>query len=59
MSQLSEAVVRRKDELIKKLLHLGVYKKDGHHLYELTLSEVETEYDNVRKRRALYKNEQS
>jgi hypothetical protein len=51
MSQLREAVFRRKEKLIKKLLELGVYKKDEHHLYELTLSEIETEYHNEIKRK--------
>jgi hypothetical protein len=46
MTQLREAVHRRKEKLIKKLLELGVYKKDELHLYELTLSEIETEYNN-------------
>jgi hypothetical protein len=50
MSQLSEAVFHRKEKLIKKLLKLGVYKKDEHHLYELTLSEIEAEYYNEIKR---------
>lgn len=51
MSQLREAVLRRKEKLIRKLLELGVYKKDEHHLYKLTLSEVEDEYNNEIKRK--------
>ncbi|WP_412922506.1 Fur-regulated basic protein FbpA [Mesobacillus foraminis] len=50
MGQLSQAVARRKEKLIQKLLALGVYKKDKHHLYELTLSEIELEYQNERNR---------
>ncbi len=50
MGQLSRAVTRRKEKLIQKLLALGVYKKDEHHLYELTLSEIESEYQNERNR---------
>nr|WP_180322336.1 Fur-regulated basic protein FbpA [Mesobacillus foraminis] len=50
MGQLSRAVTRRKEKLIQKLLALGVYKKDEHHLYELTLSEIETEYQIERNR---------
>lgn len=45
MSQLREAVLRKKETLIKKLLALGVYKKDDLHLYELTLSDIEKEYN--------------
>ncbi|WP_445489795.1 Fur-regulated basic protein FbpA [Niallia sp. 03133] len=44
MAQLRKVVEQRKEELIKKLIALGVYKKDGHHLYSLTLSEIEAEY---------------
>ncbi|MGM7722358.1 Fur-regulated basic protein FbpA [uncultured Metabacillus sp.] len=51
MSQLREAVFRRKEKLIQKLLALGIYKKEEHHLYELTLSEIETEYLNEIKRK--------
>lgn len=53
MSQLREAVFRRKEKLIKKLLDLGVYKKDEHHLYELTLSEIEAEYIRELKRKSI------
>ncbi|MCM3653833.1 Fur-regulated basic protein FbpA [Metabacillus litoralis] len=51
MAKLREAVFRRKEKLIKKLLEIGVYKKDEQRLYELTLSEIETEYDNEIKRK--------
>ncbi|WP_338788742.1 Fur-regulated basic protein FbpA [Metabacillus sp. FJAT-53654] len=56
MTQLREAVSKRKEKLIQKLLDLGVYKKEEHHLYELTLSEIETEYQNERKRVMLIEN---
>ncbi|ALC80557.1 MULTISPECIES: Fur-regulated basic protein FbpA [Bacillus] len=46
MSKLSEAVYRRKEKLIEELIALGIYKKEEHHLYELTLSEIETEYSH-------------
>ncbi|MCM3653239.1 Fur-regulated basic protein FbpA [Metabacillus litoralis] len=46
MNQLREAIFRRKEKLIKKLITRGVYKKDDKHLYELTLSEIESEYEN-------------
>ena len=51
MTQLREVVFRRKEKLIKKLLEIGVYKKDEQRLYELTLSEIETEYHNQIKRK--------
>jgi hypothetical protein len=51
MSQLREAVFHRKEKLIQKLIALGVYKIDEHHLYELTFSEIETEYNNEIKRK--------
>lgn len=46
MNQLREAVFRRKEKLIKKLITRGVYKKGDKHLYELTLSEIESEYED-------------
>lgn len=51
MTKLREAVFRRKEKLIQKLIELGVYKKEEHHLYELTLSEIEIEYHNELKRK--------
>ncbi|MFC0472043.1 Fur-regulated basic protein FbpA [Halalkalibacter kiskunsagensis] len=53
MTTLRESVFRRKEELIQRLLDLGVYKKEGQHLYELTLTEVEIEYCKEMKRRKL------
>ena len=47
MTQLREAVYRRKEALINKLLQFGVFKKDEQHLYELTLSEIEVVYKNI------------
>ncbi|WP_110928725.1 Fur-regulated basic protein FbpA [Bacillus massiliglaciei] len=50
MTHLRNAVTRRKEELIQQLLDLGIYKKDDHHLYELTLTEIEKEYIKVREK---------
>lgn len=43
MNKLREAVENEKQYYIKKLLEMGVYKTDQH-LYELTLSELKTQY---------------
>ncbi|WP_088012191.1 Fur-regulated basic protein FbpA [Gottfriedia acidiceleris] len=42
---LRKAVETRKNYLIKKLLKAGVYKKGSTHLYLLTLSELEEEFN--------------
>jgi len=44
MAKLREAVDMRKEKLILQLIALEIYKKEEHHLYELTLSEIEHEY---------------
>jgi Fur-regulated basic protein A len=45
MENLLRAAVRqRKQYLIEELLKKGVYKKENHHLFELTLSDLEKEY---------------
>ncbi|MEH7380373.1 Fur-regulated basic protein FbpA [Bacillus sp. JJ1533] len=41
MSLLRDSFEKRRNELINKLLDLDQYKKDGKHLFELTLSELE------------------
>ena len=41
---LREAVENRRNKLINKLIAFNVYKKGDKHLFELTLSELETEY---------------
>ncbi|MEH7226724.1 Fur-regulated basic protein FbpA [Bacillus sp. JJ1566] len=46
MSLLREPVENRRNELINKLLRLDQYKKDGKHLFELSLSELE--YENFK-----------
>ncbi|MGP7815740.1 Fur-regulated basic protein FbpA [Niallia sp. 01092] len=44
--QLSQ-VENQKNELIEKLLHHGIYKKESLHLFELTVIELEEEYNKV------------
>jgi hypothetical protein len=41
---LRTAVQQRRQFLIEKLLKVGVFKKEDKHLYEWTLSDLETEY---------------
>ena len=41
---LREALENRRSKLINKLIAFKVYKKGDKHLFELTLSELETEY---------------
>ncbi|WP_010676883.1 Fur-regulated basic protein FbpA [Bacillus timonensis] len=42
---LRYAVQVKKKDLINKLIKRGIYKKNDKHLYELTLSELEKEYE--------------
>ncbi|RFB09482.1 Fur-regulated basic protein FbpA [Bacillus sp. HNG] len=42
---LRYAVQSKKKDLINKLIKQGIYKKNDKHLYELTLSELEKEYE--------------
>ncbi|KHD84728.1 Fur-regulated basic protein FbpA [Heyndrickxia ginsengihumi] len=44
MGKLHQAVENRRNELINKLIAFDIYKKEGKHLFELTLSELEAEY---------------
>lgn len=53
MSQLRDAVNFRKNKLIQRLIELGVYKKDEQHLYELTLSEIEREYKQIKRKKSI------
>lgn len=41
---LRKAVENRRAELISKLLYFRVFKKEDHHLYELSLSDLEQEF---------------
>ncbi|MDQ0201527.1 Fur-regulated basic protein FbpA [Neobacillus ginsengisoli] len=45
---LRDAVEKKKQYLIDKLIALGFYKKDDKHLFEWTLSELEKEYRSLR-----------
>lgn len=44
---LRKAVETRKNYLINKLIKAGVYKKESSHLFVLTLTELEDEYNRV------------
>ncbi len=39
----------RKKQLIHLLIQNGIYKKSKRHLYELSLTELESEYNHVRR----------
>ena len=41
---LRKAVEIRRNELINKLITFNLYKKEGRHLFELSLAELEIEY---------------
>ncbi|MBX9974625.1 Fur-regulated basic protein FbpA [Cytobacillus firmus] len=43
---LRKAVEGRKRYLINSLISAGVFKKGEHHLFELTLTDLEREYAN-------------
>lgn len=43
-SAMRKTVENRREQLIEQLIAHRVYKKDGRHLFELTLSELEHEY---------------
>ncbi|MEH7223886.1 Fur-regulated basic protein FbpA [Bacillus sp. JJ1566] len=48
-TQLTQAVEQRKDELKASLMKMGYFKTpDKKQLYELTLSELEQIYENVK-----------
>ena len=48
-SLLRQAVQIQKQNLINSLIQSGIYKKNDTHLYELTLSELENEYQYIKK----------
>jgi hypothetical protein len=48
-SLLRQAVQIQKQNLINRLIQSGIYKKNDTHLYELTLSELENEYQYIKK----------
>ncbi|MGJ7923297.1 Fur-regulated basic protein FbpA [Neobacillus sp. LXY-4] len=41
---LRNAVEKRRKKLIEKLIAFNVYKKEDKHLFELSLTELESEY---------------
>ncbi|MCK6256154.1 Fur-regulated basic protein FbpA [Fictibacillus sp. KIGAM418] len=43
-NQLRRAVESKRNQLINKLINMGIYKKDELHLFQLTLSDLEEEY---------------
>ncbi|WP_257215692.1 Fur-regulated basic protein FbpA [Fredinandcohnia onubensis] len=47
MMALLKDVENRKNEIIRKLIECNKYKKDGKHLFELSLPELEHEYFKV------------
>ncbi|MCM3567231.1 Fur-regulated basic protein FbpA [Neobacillus mesonae] len=49
-NKLRYAVQLKRQNLIKKLIKSGVYKKNSSHLYELTLSDLEREYQYIVKK---------
>ena len=46
---LRNAIEKKRDFLINKLINEGVYKKNDIHLFELTLTDLEKEYIKIRK----------
>jgi len=46
-NMLRKAVETRKRYLINKLINVGVYKIESSHLFVLTLTELEDEYNRV------------
>ncbi|WP_462409877.1 Fur-regulated basic protein FbpA [Neobacillus sp. Marseille-QA0830] len=44
---LHEAVQDRRQTLIDQLIQLGVFKIGNKHLYEMSLSELEEEYQEI------------
>ncbi|CAM4320064.1 Fur-regulated basic protein FbpA [Bacillus manliponensis] len=47
-NRLRFAVEERKKQLIDKLIRAGIYKVPGKQLYELSLSELERELENIK-----------
>ncbi|MCE4048182.1 MULTISPECIES: Fur-regulated basic protein FbpA [Bacillaceae] len=46
--KLRELVDRRKSYLIHSLIAAGIYKKEGQHLFEWTLTDLEKEYSRIK-----------
>lgn len=49
VNRLRKAVDDKKQFFIQELLNRGIYKRANRQLYELTLSELEKEYDRLMK----------
>ncbi|EME74071.1 Fur-regulated basic protein FbpA [Bacillus sonorensis] len=39
-------------QIIQRFIQLGIYKKAERHLYELSLNELESEYESIKRRKA-------
>ncbi|HET7657724.1 MAG TPA: Fur-regulated basic protein FbpA [Bacillales bacterium] len=48
-NRLRQVVEDKKQFFIQELLNAGIYKRANRQLYELTLSELEKEYDRLPK----------
>ena len=44
---LRHAVQVKEEKLINKMIQSGIYKKNNKHLYELTLIDLEKEYQDI------------
>jgi len=44
---LRHAVQVKKEKLINKMIQSGIYKKNNKHLYELTLTDLESVYKDI------------
>lgn len=47
--ELQNAVQLKRQKLINKIIKSGIYRKNHDHLFELTLSELEKEFNNIEK----------
>lgn len=47
MNQLREGVEKKRQEYIRMLISAGIYKRADRQLYELTLSELQREYNKT------------
>lgn len=50
-NRLRRAVENKKNQIIIKLINMGIYKKEEQHLFELTLTDLEEEYARVIQRK--------
>ncbi|MDN4074270.1 Fur-regulated basic protein FbpA [Fictibacillus terranigra] len=47
VNQLKKAVETKRNQLIHQLITMDVYKKDERHLFQLTLTDLEEEYEKA------------